>query len=61
MTLSPQLLAILVCPKCKGALTYRDADQGDQGGEVLDCPACKLRYPVRDGIPVMLVDEATAL
>jgi len=64
MTLSPQLLAILVCPKCKGALTYREGDQGDrgdQGGPVLDCPACKLRYPVRDGIPVMLVDEATAL
>jgi uncharacterized protein len=55
MTLSPQLLAILVCPKCKGALTYREANP------VLDCPACKLRYPVRDGIPVMLVDEATAL
>lgn len=64
MTLSPQLLAILVCPKCKGALTYREGDQGDQGGQgdrVLDCPVCKLRYPVRDGIPVMLVDEATAL
>jgi len=64
MTLSPQLLAILVCPKCKGALTYREGDQGDQGDQgdrVLDCPVCKLRYPVRDGIPVMLVDEATAL
>lgn len=61
MTLSPQLLAILVCPKCKGALTYREGDQGGQGDQVLDCPVCKLRYPVRDGIPVMLVDEATAL
>ena len=55
MTISPQLLAILVCPRCKGTLTYRESEQ------VLDCPACKLRYPVRDGIPVMLVDEATAL
>ncbi len=55
MTISPQLLAILVCPKCKGALTYREAELA------LDCPACKLRYPVRDDIPVMLVDEASPL
>jgi len=55
MTLSPQLLQILVCPKCKGALTYREPEQA------LDCPACKLRYAVRDDIPVMLVDEATPL
>ncbi len=55
MTISPQLLAILVCPKCKGALTYREVEQA------LDCAACKLRYPVRDDIPVMLVDEAKPL
>ncbi|MDB4891522.1 MAG: Trm112 family protein [bacterium] len=55
MTLSPQLLAILVCPKCKGALEYRDAEQS------LVCPACRLRYPVRDDIPIMLIDEATPL
>ena len=55
MTISPQLLAILVCPKCKGTLTYCEADQ------TLDCPACRLRYPVRDDIPVMLVDEALPL
>lgn len=55
MTLSPRLLAILVCPKCKGTLTFGEAQQ------VLDCLPCKLRYPVRDDIPVMLVDEATAL
>ena len=55
MTLSPQLLAILVCPKCKGALEYRDAEQS------LVCAACKLRYPVRDDIPIMLIDEATPL
>jgi uncharacterized protein YbaR (Trm112 family) len=53
MTLNPQLRAILVCPKCKGALT--DADEG----RGLDCATCHLRYPVRDGIPVMLIDEAT--
>ena len=55
MTLAPQLLAILVCPKCKGALDYRK-----QVG-ALDCRACQLRYAVRDGIPVMLIDEATPL
>jgi uncharacterized protein YbaR (Trm112 family) len=54
-TLDPRLLAILVCPKCKGALTHRPAEQA------LDCPACKLRYAIRDGIPVMLIDEAAPL
>ena len=48
MTLSPQLLAILVCPKCKGELEYREA------GAVADLPHCRLRYPVRDDIPIML-------
>jgi uncharacterized protein YbaR (Trm112 family) len=55
MTLAPQLLAILVCPRCKGPLAYLDHEQA------LDCHACQLRYPVRDDIPVMLVDEATPL
>jgi uncharacterized protein YbaR (Trm112 family) len=55
MTVSPQLLAILVCPKCKGELEYREAESA------LDCHACKLRYAVRDGIPSMLIDEAKPL
>jgi uncharacterized protein len=55
MTLAPRLLEILVCPRCKGALEYREQESA------LDCPACKLRYAVRDDIPVMLVDEATPL
>ena len=55
MTLSPQLLAILVCPKCKGELEYREAESS------LVCPRCKLRYPVRDDIPIMLLDEASPL
>lgn len=50
--LAPELLEILVCTHCKGDLVYIAAP------EALDCPACRLRYPVRDGIPVMLVDEA---
>ena len=55
MTLSPQLLSILVCPRCKGTLDYREPESS------LVCPACKLRYPVRDDIPIMLADEATPL
>lgn len=55
MSIASQLLAILVCPKCKGELVYREAESG------LDCPRCRLRYPVRDDIPIMLIDEATPL
>lgn len=55
MTLDQKLLEILVCPKCKGDLRYRETEAA------LDCTACRLRYHVRDGIPVMLIDEATTL
>jgi uncharacterized protein len=54
VTVPQELLAILVCPKCKGELDYRPAEA------VLICHACRLRYPVRDDIPIMLIDEATA-
>lgn len=55
MSLSPRLLEILVCPKCKSALEYRESEQS------LICRKCKLRYAVRDDIPIMLIDEATPL
>lgn len=55
MTLPPQLLAVLVCPRCKGPLDYRAID------DAIDCERCQLRYPVRDDIPIMLVDEAVPL
>lgn len=55
MTLAPQLLEILVCPKCKGPLEYRAQE------DALVCHQDKLRYAIRDGIPIMLVDEATPL
>lgn len=55
MTLSPQLLSLLVCPRCKGTLEYAERE------ESLTCAACRLRYPVRQGIPIMLVDEASPL
>ena len=50
--MDPKLLEILVCPLCKGPLVYRKSAQE------LVCKADRLGYPVRDGIPVMLEDEA---
>jgi uncharacterized protein len=55
MAISPELLEILRCPKCKSEVKLK-AD-----GSGLKCvnPECSLVYPIRDEIPVMLVDEAT--
>jgi len=53
--LDPQLLEILVCPKCKGELEYRESDKE------LVCHGCRLRYEIRDDIPIMLIDEARPL
>jgi uncharacterized protein YbaR (Trm112 family) len=50
-----KLLEILVCPACKAPLYHR-RESAD-----LVCRACRVAYPVRDGIPVMLVDEAIPL
>ena len=55
VTLAPELLEILVCPKCKGDLEYRTQP------ESLVCHACRLVYAVEDGIPIMLIDEAKPL
>jgi uncharacterized protein YbaR (Trm112 family) len=55
VALNPELLAILACPKCKGELRVL----GDCEG--LLCPACALVYPVREEIPIMLIDEAISL
>ena len=52
MAVSCELLDILVCPQCKGEL------RADDDGVSLVCPDCRLRFPVRDDIPVMLIDEA---
>jgi len=57
--IDPELLEILVCPKCKSELSVVRALDGAE--ESLDCPACRLSYPVEDGIPVMLVEEARPL
>jgi uncharacterized protein YbaR (Trm112 family) len=50
-----KLLEILVCPLCKGPLVY------DKSAQELICRADRLAYPIRDGIPVMLEDEAREL
>jgi tetraacyldisaccharide 4'-kinase len=50
-----KLLDILVCPICKGPLLYRKPEQE------LVCKADRLAFPIRDGIPVMLEDEARKL
>lgn len=55
MTIPANLLDILVCPQCKGPVKITPEE------DFLDCHVCRLRYPVRDDIPVMLVDEAQVL
>lgn len=50
-----RLLDILVCPVCKGGLIYRKSDQE------FVCTADRLAFPIRDGIPVMLEDEARSI
>jgi len=50
-----KLLDILVCPLCKGPLLYKKAQAE------LICKPCRLAYPVKDAIPVMLEDEARKL
>lgn len=54
-TVDPKLLEILVCPVTKGPLTY-DPVRGELISE-----KARLAYPIRDGIPIMLVDEARSL
>jgi len=53
--IDPRLLEILVCPLCKGPLAYRK-----EAGELV-CKADRLAFPIKDGIPVMLEDDARKL
>jgi len=50
--ISDRLLSMLACPRCKGKLQY------DRERPALTCDACRLRYLIKDGIPIMLTDEA---
>ena len=53
--MDPKLVEILVCPLCKGPLVFRR-----EAGEII-CKADRLAFPVKDGIPVMLEEEARTL
>ncbi len=54
-TIDPKLLEILVCPATKGPLRY------DQAAQELISETAGLAFPIRDGIPIMLIDEAREL
>ena len=55
MAIKKELLDILCCPQCKGDIHLTSSGDG------LTCDKCKLVYPIRDDIPVMLIDEAKRL
>lgn len=53
-TMTPQeMIELLVCPACKKRLVLKD------GGQGLKCMECRRVYPIRDDLPIMLIDEAT--
>ncbi len=56
MTIDHRLIQLLVCPVCKGPLRLL-RDEQDHAAELL-CPADRLAFPIRDGIPAMLESEA---
>ncbi|PYX93975.1 MAG: tetraacyldisaccharide 4'-kinase [Acidobacteria bacterium] len=51
--LSEDLLSLLVCPECRKELIY------DRQAETLKCGSCRRVYPIRDGLPVLLKDQAS--
>jgi uncharacterized protein YbaR (Trm112 family) len=53
MAIDRELLEILACPKCKGELRLTEDEMG------LRCDGCRLSYRIDDGIPILLIDEAT--
>jgi uncharacterized protein YbaR (Trm112 family) len=55
MGIDKELLDILVCPKCKGDLELTKEEDG------LACKSCSLKYPIKEDIPIMLIDEALPL
>lgn len=52
MALAKDVLSLLACPGCRGGLNEVEG--------YLECPACDLKYPIREGIPVLLVEAAEA-
>ncbi|NIM03263.1 Trm112 family protein [bacterium] len=55
MAINKELLNILACPKCKGNVHLSEKEDG------IICDNCKLMYPIKDDIPIMLIDEAIPL
>ncbi len=55
MSIKKELLDILACPKCKGDIVY------DEERDRLICHNCKIYYEIKDGIPIMLIEEAKPL
>ena len=55
MSISKELLDILACPKCKGEIRLSETEDS------LICDKCRLVYEIRDGIPIMLIEEAKPL
>lgn len=55
MIISPELLEILACPKCKGPLSISDSPEG------FICEECRLLYKTEDDIPNFLIDEAVPM
>ena len=53
MAISQELLDILICPACKGKVLLKE------DGSALKCVDCNRVYPIRDDIPIMLIDQAT--
>ena len=56
MTIPTELLELLRCPQCKGQLKIVHRND-----VALECAPCQLRYAIRDGIPIMLIDQAESL
>jgi len=55
MAIDKELVDILACPKCKGDVVLTETGDG------LVCRACKLKYLIKDDIPIMIIDEAEKL
>jgi len=55
MPIKKELLDILCCPKCKGDIYLSKSEDG------LICDRCSIMYPIKDDIPIMLIDEAVPL
>jgi len=55
MAISKELLEIIACPKCRGELILSEDEN------FLICEQCKIKYPIEDDIPILLVDEAKPL